>query len=121
MDLDPLGFGLLRRREVAGWLVDAPVAMPTLDGVSGVHPFALDPHELRQPRAVDGLVEHPHRDRRLVRGQLGKWELDFGLFGIHQRMTLRATIPAAANLLMLPPRPSPDPLGGRERKLPLRS
>ncbi len=53
--------------QVARRLVDAAVAKAALDGIGALLPFALDPFEIGQPRAVLVLVDNPRRQWRQVR------------------------------------------------------
>ena len=70
-------FGLerLRRRQRRVGLVDAGVNPMALGRVAGLRPFALRPHEIGEPRAIDELVDHPRRDQRRVAdaGGAGRW------------------------------------------------
>jgi len=69
----------LRRRQRRVGLVDAGVNPMALGRVAGLRPFALRPHEIGEPRAIDELVDHPRRNERGLPARRRRREMELEL------------------------------------------
>jgi hypothetical protein len=70
---------LLRLGQCPGPPIDAAMHPASLHRVGRVRPFALHPFEIREPRAILELVDHPRREIRLIRPQRRGREGELGL------------------------------------------
>ena len=73
------GLERLRRRQRRAGLVDAGVNAMAFDRVARLRPFALRPHEIGEPRAIDELVHHPRRNQRRIARRRRRGEMEFEL------------------------------------------
>ena len=91
-------FERLGRRQRRARAIDAGMNAIAFDRVARLRPFALRPHEISEPRAIDELVHHPRRNERRVAGDRRRGEVEFELVVGHRPR------PAEIARLMLSPR-----------------
>jgi len=86
----------------------------TILGVASIAPLPLDPHEEGEAGAIDLLVDHSGRNKRLIAGDRRRGEREFGLVrrrhvdrGGHGSFRVRSNLLRRRNIGIFPHRNAP--------------